>query len=108
MPVVLKLDTKPTLFEPIEIEIDDVRLRVREITLGMLERIQALQLDAAAGSAAAIRENLEALLEGEVAVLQKLPLAKLAQLITVVVEKSIKPGTEEKNGSGPGAESLPS
>lgn len=108
MPVVLKLDTKPTLFEPIEIEIDDVRLRVREITLGMLENIQALQMDAAAGSAVAIRENLEALLEGEVGVLKNMPLSKLAQLITVVVEKSIKPGTEEKNGSGPGAESLPS
>jgi hypothetical protein len=108
MPVVLKLDTKPTLFEPIEVEIDDVRLRVREITLGMLERIQQLQADATAGSATAIRENLEALLEGDIGVLRNMPLSKLAQLITVVVERSIKPGTEEKNGSGPGAESLPS
>ena len=108
MPVVLKLDTKPTLFEPIEVEIDGVRLRVREITLGMLERIQQLQMDAAAGSAVAIRENLEALLDGDVGVLNNMPLSKLAQLITVVVEKSIKPGTEEKNGSGPGVELLPS
>ena len=108
MPVVLKLDTKPTLFEPIEVEIDGVRLRVREITLGMLEQVQKLYAEAAAGSAVAIRENLETLLEGDTGVLKNLPLAKLAQLITVVVEKSIKPGTEEKNGSGPGAESLPS
>jgi hypothetical protein len=104
MPVVLKLDTKPTLFEPIEVEVDGVRLRVREVTLGMLEKIQTLQIAAAAGSAVAIRESLEALIDGDVGMLKDLPLAKLAQLITVVVEKAIKPGTEEKNGSGPGAE----
>ena len=102
MSVVLKLDTKKSLFEPVEVEIDGVKLRVKEITLGTLETIQSLQADAAAGSAKAIRENLEALLEGKTDVLTKLPVSQLAKLIEVVVEKAIKPSVEEKNGSGPG------
>jgi hypothetical protein len=107
MTVVLKLDTKPTLFEPIEVEIDGVKLRVKEITLGALERLQELQEDMTKGSIKAIREVLESLIEGEIEVLKRLPVSKLGEFITVLVEKSIKPGTEEKNGSRPGDESLP-
>ena len=107
MPVVLKLDTKPTLSEPIEIEIDGKRLRVKEITLGTLERIQSLQADLAAGSAKAIREALENLVDGDIKVLMDLPIGKVKELVTVLVEKSITASTEEKNGSGPGDKSLP-
>jgi len=107
MPVVLKLDTKPTLFEPIEVEIDGKRLRVKEITLGTLERIQSLQVDLAAGSAKAIREALENLVDGDIKVLMDLPIGKVKELVTVLVEKSITASTEEKNGSGPGDKSLP-
>lgn len=104
----LKLDTKPSLFEPIEVEIDGKVLRVREVTLGMLDRIQQLQQEASAGSASAIRKNMEALLEGEVGILNDLPLAKLRTLIEFVVEKSLRPAGEEKNGQRPGDGSLPS
>lgn len=107
MPVVLKLDTKPTLFEPIEIEIDKKRLRVRELTLGSLEKIQGLQADLAAGSAKAIREALESLVEGDIKVLMNLPLGKVRELVEVLVEKSIKASVEEKNGPGPGDKSQP-
>lgn len=105
MSVVLKLNTKKSLFQPVDVEIDNVKLRVKEITLGTLETIQSLQTDAAAGSAKAIRENLEALLEGDTTILLKLPISQLAELISVVVEKAIKPSVEEKNASGPGDKS---
>ena len=104
MSVVLKFDTTPSLYEPVEIEIDGRRLQVKRITLGDLERIQALQLEAMAGSAKAIRESLETLLVGEaadIALLAKMPLEKLAELITAVVERAIKPGPEGKNSPGP-------
>jgi len=107
--VVLKLDTKASLFEPIEVEIDGQRFEVKRITLGDLEKIQSLQAQAAAGSATAIRESVEALLVGSTTdLLKSLPLDKLAELIEVVVQKSVKPGIEEKNAPGPGDGSTPS
>jgi hypothetical protein len=108
MTVVLKLDTKPSVFEPIEVEIDGILLRVKEITLGGLEKIQALQIDLNSGSAAAIRQTLETLLDGDLDVLRNLPLAKLRVLIESILTRAISPTAEEKNGSGPGSESLPS
>lgn len=105
MSVVLKLDTKASLFEPIEVEIDGKLLRVKRITLADLERIQALQEKASAGSAAAIRESIGTLLEGDIGVIGELPLDMLAELITTVVERSVKPSAEEKNSSGPGDKS---
>lgn len=107
MSVVLKFDTTPSLFEPVEVEIDGTRLQVKRITLGDLERIQALQIDASAGSAKAIRESLETLLVGDTSVLTAMPLDKMAELISMVVEKTVKPGLEEKNLPGPGDKSSP-
>lgn len=105
MSVVLKLDTTKSLFEPIEIEVDGTRLRVKRITLDDLEHIQALQERASAGSAAAIRESVSALLEGDVSIIGKLRLDQVAELIATVVERSVKPSAEEKNSSGPGDKS---
>ena len=102
MSVVLKLTTKPTLFEPVEIDIDGEILRVKPITLGGLERIQALQEKAGQGSIAAIREMIGTLFEGNLEILSDLPLDSAVKLIEVAVEKSVKPGTEEKNLPGPG------
>jgi len=102
MSVVLKLTTKPTLFEPVEIDIDGEILRVKPITLGGLERIQALQEKAGQGSIAAIREMIESLLEGKIEILSGLSLDSVVRLIEVAVEKSVKPGAEEKNSPGPG------
>lgn len=108
MSVVLKFETATSLHEPVEIEIDGKILQVKRITLGDLERIQSLQDTAQAGSARAIRESLETLLVGDTAVLKDIPFDQLAELISMVVEKSIKPGIEGKNSPGPGDKSLPS
>lgn len=108
MSVVLKLDTTASLFDPIEVEIDGRVLKVKRITLGDLERIQALQAEAAAGSAKAIRESLETLLVGDVSVVKEMPLDILANLISTIVEQSFKPTGESKNSQGSGDQSLPS
>ncbi len=102
--IVLKLDTKKSLFEPLEIEIDGQAFRIRPITLGALEKIQALQIEMAAGSARAIREMLETVIEGDITVLMGLTIDQLQQLMTVIVERSVRPTGAEKNGHGPGDE----
>lgn len=105
MPVVLKLDTKPTLFEPIEVEIDGRLYKVKEITLGGLEQIQNLQAELTAGSAAAIRKALSALLEGDLEPFKDLQLAKIRKLIETLIERVLTASDEEKNGPGPGGAS---
>lgn len=108
MPVILKLDTKPSLFEPLEIEVDGVTFRVREVTLEDLERIQNLRADLRSGSAAAIRKTIESLIEGDISPVMKLPLKKLRTLIETLIERTLSGEGDEKNGPGPGDESLPS
>ncbi|MBE3109311.1 MAG: hypothetical protein IMZ46_02185 [Acidobacteria bacterium] len=107
MTVVLKVETKTSLHEPLEIELDGVRLPIRPITLEALERIQDLQADLTAGSAKAIREALGMLVDGDIKPLLAAPIGKVTELILVLIEKSIKAGTEEKNGSGPGDKPSP-
>ena len=108
MPVVLKIDSQPSLFEPQQIEIDGRSFHIKEVTLGVLEEIQNLQPDIQAGSAAAIRKTLELLLEGDtpvdlLSVLKTIPLKKIRVLVETLVQRAINPTDEEKNGSGPGA-----
>jgi len=102
MTVVLKVDTKTSLHEPIEIEIDGKKLRVKPVTLRSLEKIQTLDHATQAGSIKAIRQALESLLEGDVSPLLDVPLGRVRAIVETLVEKSIKAGIEEKNGSGPG------
>lgn len=102
MPVVLKLDSRPSLYEPQRVEIDGKMFTIKELTLGSLERIQEIQPDLQAGSGAAIRKALEMLLEGEIALLKDLPLRKIKLLVETLVQRAINPTDEEKNGSGPG------
>ncbi|MBE3124847.1 MAG: hypothetical protein IMZ57_04225 [Acidobacteria bacterium] len=108
MPVVLKFDTTPSLHDQVEVEVNGTVLRVNTITLKTTRRIQQLWNDMHAGSAEAIGEGLKTLFNGDTSVLEDVPLTKLKEIIEGAIEAASKPGTEEKNGSGPGAESLPS
>lgn len=103
--IVLKLDTKPSLFDPIEIEIDGTVYRVREMTLARLEKLQTLTADMEAGSARAIREMLETVIEGDITNMMNLTIPKLQQLITVITERAVRSSEAEKNGHGPGDKS---
>lgn len=105
--VIKKILTKTSLFEPLEIDIDGNLYRIRPITLGALEKIQDLQIQMSAGSAKAIREMLETVIEGDIEALRNLPVNALMDVITVIAERAIKPNEVEKNGSGPADKSTP-
>lgn len=99
--IIYKTDTKPSLFEPLEIEIDGRVFRCREMTLGAIEKIQTLQKAMVAGSAKAIREMLETIIVGDVAPLMALTIPKLQSLMTAIVERVVRPTESEKNESRP-------
>ena len=92
-----KIDAKTTLNEPVEIEIGKHVLKVRPQTLTTLKKVQKLWADMQAGSAEAISQGLAALFEGDVKVLEDLPIQTLAEVVKIAVEQSTKAGTEPKN-----------
>lgn len=104
MPARLKIDTKATLFDPIEVEIDGKVIKVRTFTIRDLQKIQELEKDALAGSVKAIKEMIIPLLEtDDPNILDSLQLSQLKPLIEFVVTRSMGVSEgEEKNASGPG------
>jgi len=100
----LKVDTRTTLFEPVEVEVNGETLRVRPVTLKTLKVIQKFYADMRAGSAEAISEGLATLFEGNLAVLDDLPMTELVKVIEYAVAQSTAAGAEkggEKNSAGP-------
>lgn len=109
MAIVLKIDTKASLYEPLEVEIDGCVLKTREITLGNLEDIQHLLPEITAGSATAAKKLLAILLEGDNNdLLRALPLAQIKNLIDMLIDRASNPTGEEKNAQRPEDGSLPS
>jgi len=104
---VLEIDTTKSLYKSTEIVIDGKMFRVKTITLGALEEVQRLQMDAQAGSAAAIRQMIESVLEGPTELLLKLTLDQVARVIEAAVGKAVAPETKEKNGPRPGRKKSP-
>lgn len=103
MPKVLEINTSETLFEdPITVVIDGKEFAVKEVTLGVLEKIQNLYQEALAGSAKSIRQMIELIL-GDDPVFLKMTMRQLKTLVSVIVEKSLNPPEDaEKNASSPG------
>ena len=108
MPKIYEINTKESLYEPIEVVIDGKSFTVKEITLEGLEKIQDLYQDAIVnGSAKSIRGILEIVL-GSSEVFGSLTMRQIKKLVSVVVEKSINPPEEpEKNAPSPGDAGLP-
>lgn len=102
MTTVLEIDTTKSLYKSAEILIDGQTFRIKTITLGALEDVQRLQVDAQAGSAAAIRQMIESVLEGPTELLLKLTLDQVAKVIEAAVGKAVAPEAKEKNGRRPG------
>jgi hypothetical protein len=103
----LKIDTKETLFDPIEVEIDGKVIKVRTLTIRDLQKIQELEKEAVAGSVKAIKEMILSRLEtDDPEVLDHLQMPQLKTLIDFVVTKAMGGGGgtegEAKNASGPG------
>ena len=102
MSTILEIDTTKSLYKSAEIVIDGQTFRIKTITLGALEEVQRLQVDAQAGSAAAIRQMIESVLEGPTELLLKLTLDQVARVIEAAVGKAVAPKGKEKNGRRPG------
>lgn len=107
MAIVLDIDTTKSLFTTAEIRIDGKLFRVKAITQGALEEIQRLYKDASAGSALAIRQMLESVLEGPTEFLLKLTLAQIGQVIEAAIGAAVTPKAKEKNAPRPGRKKLP-
>jgi hypothetical protein len=102
----LRVDTRATLCEPVEVEVNGVTLRVRPVTLKTLKETQRVIADMRAGSADAIASGLGALFEGELAVLDDLPMDKLVEIIEFAVQSATtKPKDAGKNSVGPESKS---
>lgn len=102
MSIELKVDTKTTLYEPVEIDVNGVILRVKPVSLTTLKIIQPLVANMRAGSAEAISAGLAALFEGDISVLDDVPIKKLEEIIEFAVGRSTSAAGAGKNSSGPG------
>lgn len=96
---IIEIDTKKSLFDPIEIKIDGVNYPVREMTEGMLEQIQELAKEVEKGSVVAVRKQITLLVDLPEETIKGLTMANLKNLIEALSDKCIKvPSGQEKNG----------
>ncbi len=101
MTIALDIDTTKSLYRPVEIRIDGKTFRVKVITQGALEEIQRLGNEGRKGSAVAIRQMLESVLDGPTESLLKLTLDQIGQVVEVAIGKAISPDAKEKNAHRP-------
>ena len=101
MTVIRKSESGPSLFDPMEVEIDGRLFRVKQITLKVVEKVQTAATEAQKGSAKAIREMLEVLIDGDVDYLTDIPIRRLQDILSGIVARAFKPTDDEKNGPRP-------
>lgn len=99
MTVILKIDTNEKLYEPIEIEIDNERFTVTELTVDLLEEVQKKALS---GSIADVKKNVKMILRTESPLIGKLTIQQFRKLIESIVEAGLNPPAELKNEPKPG------
>ncbi len=102
MTQVLEIDTSKSLYKPIEVKIDGKLFKVRELNVDALERIQALQVEAVAGSISAIKGILSEALDGPVELLGKLNINQVTDIVGFAINGTLKPEAKEKNARRPG------
>lgn len=103
----LTVDTKGSLYEPIEVEIDGKVYRVKPLTRELLQQIDAFDKAEAKGVVEATYKRLETMIDGIGNKLDKLDIREIHRLTDFILT-SLQPQKEEKNESGPGSGKLPS
>ncbi len=98
----LKIDTKRTLYEPIEIEIGGRVFPLKKVDRAVLRRIRELDAETQKGNLDAAYERLE-LLIGKHKFIDDLALENLIEITNFVIRSIIAPTKKEKNEPGPGA-----
>jgi len=101
----LKLSTEKSLYKPITIEIDGMKLQARPITRGVLRKMASLEKRIRTGDVEAAFEQVE-LIFGKQKVIDKLELRQVNEIIEYVTTCIFKPEreltVEEKNSTRPG------
>jgi len=101
----LKISTEKSLYKPITVEIDGVKLEARPMTREVLRKMASLEKRIRAGDVEAAFEQVE-LIFGKQKVINKLELRQVNEIITYVTNCIFKPerelAVEEKNSTGPG------
>ena len=98
-----KVDTKASLFEPVEIEIDGKIFKVKKITREIIQEVEKLDKDAAKGDADSVFKRLE-LLIGEGDEINRLGIDDVVEITKFIIENAFSPKAAEKNSSRPGLE----
>jgi len=100
----LAIDTRASLFEPIEIEIDGEKFQVKPLTRDLLRKIQDLDEKILGGNADAPYERLEALI-GTSPIIDGLTLQQVIEITMFIVNSARTPKKTEKNLPGPAVDS---
>ena len=98
-----KVNTKTSLFEPVEIEIDGKIFKVKKITKEINQQIIELDKKAREGDSEAIFQRLE-LLIGPSKEFNNLGLDEVVSITKFISENILRPTPIEKNSSRPGQE----
>ena len=101
----LNIDTKKSLFEPVEVEIDGQVFTVKRIDRDTLKKIAELDEETQKGNLDAAYERLE-LLIGKHKFINTLALEELIEITDFVTRNIFRPSKQEKNLPGPGEEKL--
>ena len=101
----LTIDTKKSLYEPVEIEIDGKVVKVKNIDRETLNKITALDEEISKGNLDAVYQRLE-LLIGKHKFIDKLTVENLTEITMFVIRSIMSPTKAEKNLPGPGEEKL--
>ncbi len=92
----LKIDTKKSLYDPIEVEIDGKVYKVKKITRPLLKKIGEYDKAVAEGDLESAYKRLE-LFIGKHKILSELSLNELIEITNFVITNLFKPTREEKN-----------
>ena len=106
----LTIDTKKSLFDPIEIEIDGKVYTVKRVDRTMLKEIETLDQETAEGKLNAAYKRLELFLGTDIddEVIGKLDLLELVKITNFILTNIFESGEQGKNGIKPGDKVSPS
>lgn len=92
----LKIDTKKSLYDPIEVEIDGKIFPVKKINRETIQQIQKFDEETGNGNIDAAYQRLE-LFIGKHDVIAKLALEDLIEITNFIVTNLFRPKKKEKN-----------
>ena len=103
----LRIDTKKSLYKPIEVEIDGKVFQVRRLTRDVLQEAERLDSEVASGKLDAAYERLEFLLQTKSKIFNKLSVEEVGEVTRFITSSMLSPEKSEKNESRPEDEKSP-